>query len=173
MTERISITFQSFSDTNALLGDPDPEIQQMAEDERAALTETLSTHLSKTFPSLLLPKSVTSSFSAIVELKSGVGGDESALFVADVLRMYEAVARSKGWALETVSLSELEGSKGSGGGLKEAIIEIKGDGSYDFFRWESGVHRVQRVPATESQGRVHTSTITVMVRISRPSLARC
>lgn len=154
---------QSFSETTTLLDDPDPDIRVLAAEERASLTEVLSEHVNNVFPSLLVPPSTTKRFSAIVELKSGVGGDEAALFVADVLKMYTRLASARGFRVETVSISQLEGSKGSGGGIKEAIIEMQGEGAYDVFRWESGVHRVQRVPATESQGRVHTSTITVMV----------
>lgn len=131
------------------------------------MTEVLSEHVNTVFPTLLIAPSTTKHFSALVELKSGVGGDEAALFVADVLRMYTRLASTRGFRVETVSISQLEGSKGSGGGIKEAIIEVQGEGAYDVFRWESGVHRVQRVPATESQGRVHTSTITVMVRTTR------
>lgn len=153
----------SFSETTTLLDDPDPDIRVLAAEERASLTEVLSEHVNNVFPSLLVPPSTTKRFSAIVELKSGVGGDEAALFVADVLKMYTRLASARGFRVETVSISQLEGSKGSGGGIKEAIIEMQGEGAYDVFRWESGVHRVQRVPATESQGRVHTSTITVMV----------
>ncbi|KAG9019510.1 hypothetical protein FRB90_001171 [Tulasnella sp. 427] len=153
----------SFSETSALLEDPDPDLRALAAEERTSLTEVLSEHVKDIFPSLLVPPSATKHFSAIVELKSGVGGDEAALFVSDVLKMYTRLAAMRGFRVETVSISQLEGSKGSGGGIKEAIIEVQGEGSYDIFRWESGVHRVQRVPATESQGRVHTSTITVMV----------
>ncbi|KAG9047630.1 hypothetical protein FS837_001823 [Tulasnella sp. UAMH 9824] len=153
----------SFSETNTLLDDPDPDIRALATEERASLTEVLSEHVNTVFPSLLVPPSTTKHFSALIELKSGVGGDEAALFVADVLKMYTRLASTRGFRVETVSISQLEGSKGSGGGIKEAIIEVQGEGAYDVFRWESGVHRVQRVPATESQGRVHTSTITVMV----------
>lgn len=153
----------SFSETVTLLDDPDPDIRALATEERASLTEVLSEHVNTVFPSLLVPPSSTKHFSAIIELKSGVGGDEAALFVADVLKMYTRLASARGFRVETVSISQLEGSKGSGGGIKEVIIEATGEGAYDVFRWESGVHRVQRVPATESQGRVHTSTITVMV----------
>ena len=127
------------------------------------LAAELQVHVEETFPSLLVPSSKSSHLSALVELKAGVGGDEAALFVANVLRMYTLLAASKGFSTDLVSSNQLEGSKGSSGGYKEAILEIKGHGAYDFFRWESGVHRVQRVPATESQGRVHTSTVTVMV----------
>ncbi|KAG8904237.1 hypothetical protein FRB99_002057 [Tulasnella sp. 403] len=150
---------QSFQDSNTLLDDSDPEIRSMALEERASLAETLSEQLNHTFPSLLIPQSTTRHYSALIELKAGVGGDEAALFVADVLRMYTRLASAQNMSVETVSISTLENRNA----MREAIIEVKGDGAYDFFRWESGVHRVQRVPATESQGRVHTSTITVMV----------
>ncbi|KAG8994393.1 hypothetical protein FRB94_009931 [Tulasnella sp. JGI-2019a] len=151
------------TEVGPLLDDPDPEIRSMAVEERTSLTSVLSDHLSTTFPSLLLPTSSTKHFSALIELKPGVGGDESALFVSSVLKMYDRLATQNNYTMETISASYLEGSKGSGGGMKEAIVEVKGEGAYDLFRWESGVHRVQRVPATETQGRVHTSTITVIV----------
>lgn len=135
----------------------------MAVEERTSLSLVLSEHLIRTFPSLLLPPSPTKHFSALIELKPGVGGDESALFVSSVLKMYDRLATQSSYTMETISASYLEGSKSSGGGMKEAIVEVKGEGAYNLFRWESGVHRVQRVPATETQGRVHTSTISVIV----------
>ena len=137
----------------------------MAMEERDSLTSTLQNHVENTFPSLLLPPSSTRRFSALIEMKSGVGGDESSLFLTEVMRMYNQLASSENLRTETVSVNEQDGSKGGGGGIKDAILEIKGEGAYDLFKWESGVHRVQRVPATETQGRVHTSTIAVVVRV--------
>lgn len=131
----------------------------LASDEYNMLYGTLSTHLSTTFPSLLVPPSSTRTLSALVELKAGVGGSEAALFLADLLRVYTRYSDSRGWRSTMVQSSE-----GVSGGFKEAILEIKGDGAYDTLRWESGVHRVQRVPATEANGRVHTSTTAVIVR---------
>jgi peptide chain release factor 1 len=93
-----------------------------------------------------------------MELKSGVGGSESSLFLADLLRMYQRLANSRRWKAQIVTKNDLES-----GGIKDAVLEIKGEEVYDTLRWESGVHRVQRVPATEASGRVHTSTVAVIV----------
>ncbi|KDQ10671.1 hypothetical protein BOTBODRAFT_115421 [Botryobasidium botryosum FD-172 SS1] len=153
---------ESLRDSASLLNDPDPTIRELANEEREALSTTLSSYITDMFPSLLLPStsSPTSSLSAIIDLKSGVGGDESSLFLGEVLRMYERIAAASGFTPEMVSKNDLEGSRW---GVKDAILEVKGKGAYDMFRWESGVHRVQRVPATETSGRVHTSTIAVIV----------
>lgn len=111
-------------------------------------------------PRLLLPQTEsTSHLSALLELKIGVGGTESSLFLTDMLRMYTRYSATKNWVVTTISMNENDA-----GGAKEAIIEVKGRGSYDALRWESGVHRVQRVPATESGGRTHTSTVAAIVR---------
>ncbi|KAI6026535.1 hypothetical protein BKA83DRAFT_28568 [Pisolithus microcarpus] len=128
-------------------------MRALASDEYTALYDTLSRHLSATFPSLLVPPSPTRSLSALLELKAGVGGSEAALFLTDLLRVYTRHATSRGWQSSIVQSSEV-----TGGGLRDAIVEIKGEGAYDTLRWESGVHRVQR-----PGGRVHTSTITTIV----------
>jgi peptide chain release factor 1 len=107
---------------------------------------------------LLIPRDPLDDRNAIVEIRAGTGGDEAALFAADLLRMYTRYAESRGWRLETISHSE-----GTLGGVKEAIFRVQGEGAFGQMRWESGVHRVQRVPATESQGRIHTSAATVAV----------
>lgn len=93
-----------------------------------------------------------------MELKSGVGGSESSLFLSDMLRMYQRLANNTNWKSSILAKNETEG-----GGIKDAIVEFKGEGAYDALRWESGVHRVQRVPATESSGRTHTSTVAIVV----------
>lgn len=151
-------TRESLLETFPLLSDPDETMRALASDEYTALYDTLSRHLSATFPSLLVPLSPTRSLSALLELKAGVGGSEAALFLTDLLRVYIRYATSRGWQSSIVQSSEV-----TGGGLRDAIVEIKGEGAYDTLRWESGVHRVQRVPATEASGRVHTSTITTIV----------
>ncbi|KAL4063711.1 hypothetical protein J3A83DRAFT_4361843 [Scleroderma citrinum] len=151
-------TRESLLETIPLLNDPDPTMRTLASDEYTGLSESLSQHISSTFPSLLVPPSPTRSLSALVELKAGVGGSEAALFLTDLLRVYIRYAGSCGWQSSIVQSSEV-----TGGGLREAIVEIKGDGAYDALRWESGVHRVQRVPATEASGRVHTSTVAIIV----------
>ncbi|KAG8681656.1 hypothetical protein FRC08_015501 [Ceratobasidium sp. 394] len=151
---------EAFSQSELLLSDPDPELRALAADEQTELLKTLQTLASDTFPSFLLRTSPTSSYGAIIELKSGVGGSESALFLGDLSRMYTRFAATSKFRCEWVEKNELEGSRG---GIKDAILEVKGEGAYDALRWESGVHRVQRVPATETQGRVHTSTVAVVV----------
>jgi peptide chain release factor 1 len=135
-------------------------MQKLAQEECSRLQSDLTHIVNITFPDLLKPHSTTSHLSALVELKSGVGGAESSLFLSDMLRMYQRYADSapEGWRASLVSTNENEG-----GGLKEAILEVTGPGAYDALRWESGVHRVQRVPATEASGRTHTSTVAVIV----------
>ncbi|KIM56561.1 hypothetical protein SCLCIDRAFT_132357 [Scleroderma citrinum Foug A] len=149
---------ESLSEVLPLLNDPDPTMRTLASDEYTNLSETLSKHITSTFPTLLVPPSPTRSLSTLVELKAGVGGSEAALFLTDLLRVYVRYAGSCGWQSSIVQSSEV-----SSGGLREAIVEIKGEGAYDALRWESGVHRVQRVPATEASGRVHTSTVAIIV----------
>lgn len=150
-------------ETVDLLTDSDADIRSMAQEERDSLFQKLSLHLSDKFPSLIIPPSKTTNFSALMELKAGVGGDESTLFLSELLRMYTRIAQMNGFPADLVSFSASDAAKGSAGGGKEAILEIKGSGSYDKFKFESGVHRVQRVPATETKGRLHTSTVAVLV----------
>jgi peptide chain release factor 1 len=107
---------------------------------------------------LLLPRDPNDSKNVIIELRQGEGGDEAAIFAADLFRMYARYAERRNWKLEIVNLSE-----NGVGGYKEAIFEINGDGAYSRLKYEGGVHRVQRVPATEARGRIHTSTATVAV----------
>ncbi|RXW15806.1 hypothetical protein EST38_g10050 [Candolleomyces aberdarensis] len=133
-------------------------MRSMASEEYASLQETLTESLESTFPTLLVPPSKTGHLSALMEFKSGAGGQESSLFLGELLRMYERYAATKGWQAQVVAKNDLEDS-----GIKDAILEVKGPAAYDHLRWESGVHRVQRVPATESKGRVHTSAVAVVV----------
>ena len=130
----------------------------LAAEEHDSLSNSLSEIVETTFPTLLIPTSPTLDLSALMELKSGVGGSEASLFLADLLRMYLRLASGRRWKATVVAQSDSDG-----GGIKDAIVEIKGEGAYDALRWESGVHRVQRVPATESSGRVHTSTVAIVV----------
>ncbi|PFH48589.1 hypothetical protein AMATHDRAFT_149550 [Amanita thiersii Skay4041] len=146
------------TETTSLLSDPDPTMRALAEDEYQNLSTTLSGLVNETFPSVLIPPSSTSDMSALMELKSGVGGSESSLFLSELLRMYIRLANNNRWKSIIVSKSDTDE-----GGIKDAVVEFKGKNAYDALRWESGVHRVQRVPATESQGRVHTSTVAVIV----------
>ncbi|KAG8924083.1 hypothetical protein FRC02_010663, partial [Tulasnella sp. 418] len=153
---------ESFRQATDLLNDPDPDMQALASIERQTQSEILTEHAYKTFPSLLVPPSPTAHMSALIEMKSGAGGDEASLFVGEVMRMYTRLGTTSGMKSEVLSMNVGEGGKGSSGAVKDSIMEIKGEGAYDLFRWESGVHRVQRVPATETSGRVHTSTISVI-----------
>ncbi|KAI9456744.1 release factor [Russula earlei] len=135
-----------------------PELVDLAIVETDTLISDLRFLLKHDLPTALLPSSETEELSALVELKAGVGGSESSLFVAELLRMYSRFSRQNEWEPTVLSSSE-----GDSGGFKDAILEIKGTGAYDALRWESGVHRVQRVPTTEASGRVHTSTVAAVV----------
>ncbi len=135
----------------------DPELIGLIKEEIPMLEEKFE-KLTDELQVLLLPKDPLDSKSAVLEIRAGTGGDEASLFAAEIYRMYTRYADFKGWKIETVSISEQEG-----GGLKEVVAFVHGNGVYGRLRYESGVHRVQRVPETESQGRVHTSAITVAV----------
>ncbi len=132
------------------------ELVQMQYEENKELVEVYAQELKI----LLLPKDENDDRNVIIEIRGGAGGDEAALFAYDVYRMYNMYAASRGWTTEILSLNETEG-----GGFKEVSFSIEGDGVYSRFKFESGVHRVQRVPDTETQGRIHTSTITVAVML--------
>lgn len=135
-------------------------MREMATLEVADLRTSIATLLSTTIPTQLLPPSSQAELSCIVECKAGAGGDEAALFADEMLLMYKRYAQIQGWRCTVLE----EARMGMGGeGLREAKLEIKGQGAYGKLRWESGVHRVQRVPATEKAGRTHTSTMAVMV----------
>lgn len=135
----------------------DNELGELAKEELKTL-EPKKIELEEEIKLLLLPKDKNDDRNIFLELRAGTGGDEAALFVADLFRSYIRYAETKNWKVEIVSQSE-----GIMGGMKEVIALIKGDGAYSRLKYEGGVHRVQRVPATESQGRVHTSAITVAV----------
>ncbi len=151
--------YKAIEESHQLLSDPDPSLRSMATEEIEDLNSQLSNLLTQTLPNLLLQPSPTSSLSAILEMKAGVGGDESSLFVEQISRMYIRYANSQGWKCEI--LSKTPG--GGLGGLKEITIKVLGEGAFGRLKNERGVHRVQRVPETESAGRVHTSTIAVVV----------
>ena len=135
----------------------DPDLRELAAEEIPALDEARE-RLEASLNLLLLPKDPNDERDTILEIRSGTGGEEAALFAADLFRMYSRFAETQGWKVEVMSLSEA-----SAGGLKEVIAAISGDNVYSKLRFEGGVHRVQRIPATESQGRIHTSTATVAV----------
>src|SRR5258708_7292443 len=130
---------------------------QMAHDEEKQLTARKEI-VERELKLLLLPKDPNDDKSVIVEIRAGTGGDEAALFAGDLFRMYSRYAETQGWKVEV-----LESSPSSLGGLKEAVAAIQGKKVYSKLKYESGVHRVQRVPATETQGRIHTSAATVAV----------
>ncbi|MGM9520933.1 MAG: peptide chain release factor 1 [Oscillospiraceae bacterium] len=135
----------------------DPELRDIAQEELESAKEQLS-QIDEQIKILLLPRDPNDEKNVIFEIRGGVGGDESALFAHDLYRMYSMYAESKNWKTEIVNLSETEL-----GGIKEISFIIEGQGAYSRLKFESGVHRVQRVPDTESGGRIHTSTVTVAV----------
>jgi peptide chain release factor 1 len=148
---------QELEDARVMLTESDAELREMAELEVARL-EPLLAQIETDLQILLLPKDPNDEKDIVLEIRKGAGGDEASLFAAEVFRMYTRYAEEQGWRVEITSLSE-----SSVGGLSEVIAIISGQKVYSRLKYESGVHRVQRVPATETQGRVHTSTITVVV----------
>ena len=146
-------------DLELMLADPtlDAEMRGMAEMELESATQEVA-RLTQEIRIALLPKDAADEGNVILEVRAGTGGDEAALFAGDLFRMYVKYAESKGWKVDVLSMSE-----GTAGGYKEIIAEIAGRGAYARLKFESGVHRVQRVPATETQGRIHTSAATVAV----------
>ena len=139
---------EAFMQALPLLDDPDPDMRAMAMDEYSAQLATMGDIVATRLPSLLVPPSRTANAGALLELKAGVGGAEAELFKQELAKTYIRVAELRGWQVEADSVGD--------------TVEIKNNGAYDIFHWESGVHRVQRVPATESSGRIHTSTISVI-----------
>ena len=148
---------QGLAEARAMLAETDSDLRAMAQEEIAAL-EPREQALEEELKVMLLPKDPNDEKNIILEIRAGTGGDEASLFAAEIFRMYTRFAEQKRWKVEVMSISE------SGiGGYKEVIAIIEGERVYSQLKWESGVHRVQRVPATEQQGRVHTSAITVAV----------
>lgn len=141
----------------AMLADKDPDIRAMAADEERALEERLP-ELEQHVQLLLLPKDEADEKNAILEIRAGTGGDEAGLFAADLFRMYQRYAEDRHWKFEVLSINET-----GIGGYKEAIASVSGKDVFQRLKFESGVHRVQRVPVTESGGRIHTSAATVAV----------
>lgn len=150
-------TLEELKEARALLEGGDEELRELAESEIAALEPRLE-RLESELKTMLLPQDPRDKRNVIVEIRAGTGGDEAALFAADLFRMYSRHAERKNWDVEILSSNEI-----GIGGIKEIIFLVKGKGSYSRMKYESGVHRVQRVPATEAQGRIHTSTATVAV----------
>ncbi len=146
---------RDFADAQALLSDPD--MKELAQEEFSSAKADLE-RLEEELKLLLLPSDPNDGKNVIMEIRAGVGGEEAALFANSLFRMYSMYAATKNWTVETDSVSETEL-----GGVKEICFTINGDGAYSRLKFESGVHRVQRVPETESGGRIHTSTVTVAV----------
>ena len=142
-------------ETQAMLAQDD--MRELAEEELAQLNARAEA-LEQEITVMLLPKDPRDQRDVIIEIRAGAGGDEAGLFAGDLYRMYTRYAERHGWKVELLSFSET-----GVGGFKEVVFSVKGDGAYSRFKYESGVHRVQRVPSTESQGRIHTSTATVAV----------
>src|SRR6266478_6492679 len=150
---------KELADTEALIADPvtDSEMRGMAEAERESLRARRA-GLEQEIRVALLPKDAMDDRNVVLEIRAGTGGDEAALFAGDLFRMYERFANLQGWKIDVISASE-----GTMGGFKEILAEVKGRGAFAKLKFESGVHRVQRVPDTETQGRIHTSAATVAV----------
>ncbi|MGA2888705.1 MAG: peptide chain release factor 1 [Terracidiphilus sp.] len=153
----LKVLRQALIEARAMLAESDSELRTMAEEEIAQLAPREPAILEE-IKVLLLPKDPNDEKNVILEIRAGTGGDEASLFAAEVFRMYQRFAEQHRWKVEVLSLSE-----SSVGGYKEVIAIIEGERVYSQMKWESGVHRVQRVPATETQGRVHTSAVTVAV----------
>jgi peptide chain release factor 1 len=148
---------QQIEETRQMLEDTDASIRDMAKEELPELEQQLEGHEAG-LQKLLLPKDPNDSRNTFLEIRAGTGGDEAAIFSGNLFRMYYAYAESQGWKVEVLSSSE-----GEHGGFKEIISRVVGQGAYSRLKFESGAHRVQRVPETESQGRIHTSACTVAV----------
>lgn len=148
---------QAVEEATLLSTDPDPEMRTMAEEEMRARREEMEA-LQEQLRMLMVPKDPNDEKDVIIEIRAGAGGEEAALFAADLYGTYARYAERNRWKTEVLSTSESEN-----GGFREIIFEVRGRGAYSHLKYESGVHRVQRVPSTESQGRIHTSTATVAV----------
>jgi len=155
--ERLATLQTQRNELETLVAGEDAEMAELARDELAQLAEA-EPGLEREVALLLAPRDADENASAILEVRAGTGGDEAALFAGDLFRMYQRYAATHGWKLEVESESE-----GEMGGYKEIIASIEGDGVFGRLKFESGVHRVQRVPQTETQGRIHTSAATVAV----------
>jgi peptide chain release factor 1 len=150
-------TEDEIAETELMASDTDREMADLAQEELRALRERRG-ELEARIRRLLVPSDPNDEKNVIVEIRAGTGGDEAALFAADLFRMYTRYAERQRWRVEILSATETDG-----GGFREIIFEVRGKGAYSYLRYESGVHRVQRVPVTESQGRVHTSTASIAV----------
>ena len=150
-------TLQNLEESQELLKDTDPEIKDLAREDIAALMQEKEA-LQAELKTLLLPKDPNDEKNVILEIRAGTGGEEAALFAGDLFRMYGRYAENRNWKVEVVTHHPT-----GVGGLKEVVAMVQGKGAYSVFKYESGTHRVQRVPTTEAQGRIHTSAVTVAV----------
>ena len=150
-------TLAEEADARSMLDDPDEEVRKLARSEIEEL-EGKRAELEQQIRLLLVPKDPNDAKNVILEIRAGTGGEEASLFASDLFRMYTRYAERYGWKVEILSLSQTDG-----GGIREVIANISGKDIYSRLKYERGVHRVQRVPTTESQGRIHTSTVTVAV----------
>ncbi len=148
---------RQLQEAGELLNGDDPDLAALAAEEQVSLQVRLAT-LEERLKELLVPRDPNDERNVIVEIRAGTGGDEAALFAADLFRMYTRYAEAQGWKVELMNTHPNDL-----GGFKEVIFEVKGQGAYSQLKYESGVHRVQRVPQTEASGRIHTSTATVVV----------
>ena len=157
ISKKYQAALKSINESEGLLESEDEEIRQLAELELESLRETAS-ELEEELKNMLVPKDPRDNRNVIMEIRAGTGGDEAGLFAAELFRMYSYYAENRHWSVDVVSQNET-----GIGGIKEIIFMIKGRGAYSRLKFESGVHRVQRIPSTESSGRIHTSTVTVAV----------
>jgi peptide chain release factor 1 len=157
LADRLTRLQRELEQARSLAEEPDPELVALAKEDVATLSAEIS-EITAELHELLLPRDPHDDRDAIIEIRAGTGGDEAALFGADLYRMYQRYSERHGLSWEPISVSE-----GTLGGIKEAIVAVRGPEAYGLLRRESGVHRVQRVPATETQGRIHTSAATVAV----------
>lgn len=148
---------ESRSVAEEMIGDSDPELRQMGQDELVEINEKIE-EMEERVKLMLLPKEPEDAKDVIIEIRSGTGGDEASIFAGDLYRMYSKYFEHKGWKQTVLYINE-----GSAGGYNKIEFEVKGEEVYSYLKYESGAHRVQRVPQTESQGRVHTSAATVVV----------
>jgi len=155
--QRLEKNENELAEVRELVSTDDPEMADEAAREAERLEHAIA-QLEVELKPLLIPHDPLDDRPAIVEVRAGTGGDEAALFAADLYRMYDRFIQRRGWRKEVISLSD-----GALGGIKEVVFKVMGDGAFGAMRWESGVHRVQRVPATENAGRIHTSAATVAV----------
>jgi len=156
-SRKYRLTIKNIEEAQEIISASDDELSELAKDDLDSLLP-LSEELENELKALLVPKDPRDKKNVIIEIRAGTGGDEAGLFAADLFRMYSRYADKNKWSIEVIS----QNNTGIGG-FKEIIFKVKGRGAYSRFKFESGVHRVQRIPSTESSGRIHTSTVTIAV----------